>query len=64
MRELTIHDLDTELAEQLPARELMGSSCGCRSSSFTYNHDSGNSNWQLGLVNVNNVASGNNIYVG
>jgi hypothetical protein len=23
MRELTIHDLDSELAEQLPARELM-----------------------------------------
>jgi hypothetical protein len=28
MRELTIHDLDAELAEQLPARELMGRSCG------------------------------------
>jgi hypothetical protein len=60
MRELTIHDLETELAEQLPARELMGRSCGC-SSGFTYNQDSGNSNWQLGLVNVNNVASGNNV---
>jgi hypothetical protein len=24
MRELTIHELDAELAEQLPARELMG----------------------------------------
>ena len=24
MRELTIHELDGELAEQLPARELMG----------------------------------------
>jgi hypothetical protein len=24
MRELTIHELDTQLAEQLPARELMG----------------------------------------
>jgi hypothetical protein len=24
MRELTTYDLDTELAEQLPARELMG----------------------------------------
>jgi hypothetical protein len=32
MRELTFHDLDAELAEQLPARELMGAStqrCGC-----------------------------------
>ncbi len=26
MRELTISELDTELAEQLPARELMGGS--------------------------------------
>jgi hypothetical protein len=25
MRDLTIHDLDAQLAEQLPARELMGS---------------------------------------
>ena len=28
MRELTIHDLDAELAEQLPARELMGGGMG------------------------------------
>jgi hypothetical protein len=27
MRELTMHELEVELAEQLPARELMGS-CG------------------------------------
>jgi hypothetical protein len=27
MRELTIHELDSELAEQLPARELM---CCCQ----------------------------------
>jgi hypothetical protein len=26
MRELTMHELDAELAEQLPARELMGHS--------------------------------------
>lgn len=25
MRDLTLYDLDSELAEQLPARELMGS---------------------------------------
>jgi hypothetical protein len=24
MRDLTLHDLDSELAEQLPPRELMG----------------------------------------
>jgi hypothetical protein len=30
MPEMTIEELDTELAEQLPARELMcGSRCGC-----------------------------------
>jgi hypothetical protein len=28
MRELTISDLDTQLAEQLPARELMGGRLG------------------------------------
>jgi hypothetical protein len=27
MRELTIHEIEAELAEQLPARELMGSCC-------------------------------------
>jgi hypothetical protein len=31
MRELTMNELDAELAVQLPSRELMGSSCGCRS---------------------------------
>jgi hypothetical protein len=36
MRELTIHELDAQLAEQLPARELMGSSCS-RQGSYTSN---------------------------
>lgn len=47
MRELTIYDLDTELAEQLPARELM--SC-CRQGA-TYDNQS---------VNVLSIGSGNN----
>jgi hypothetical protein len=36
MRDLTTHELDAQLAEQLPARELMGGSCQ-RSSSYTSN---------------------------
>jgi hypothetical protein len=36
MRELTIHELDEQLAEQLPARELMGGSCH-RSGSYSSN---------------------------
>ena len=31
MREVTMYELDGELAEQLPARELMGLYCGRRS---------------------------------
>ena len=31
MRDLTFEEIDEQLAEQLPSRELMGSSC-CRSS--------------------------------
>jgi hypothetical protein len=70
MRELTLREIDDQLAEQLPSRELMGSSC-CRSSSshpsFTYNQGNGNGNgnatWQNGLVNVsaNGNGNGNNI---
>ena len=52
MRDLTIHELDTELAEQLPARELMG---GCW-------HRSGN-NYAGNGNNAINVASGNQIQV-
>ncbi|HEY7623132.1 MAG TPA: hypothetical protein VH834_25380 [Solirubrobacteraceae bacterium] len=66
MRELTLHEIDDQLAEQLPSRELMGSSC-CRSSSshpsFTYNQGNGNGNGnaQVGLVNLAGVGNGNNI---
>ena len=30
MREVTMHELDAQLAEQLPARELMGSHGGTK----------------------------------
>lgn len=67
MRELTVLDVNAELAEQLPARELMGhptGDCGCRSS-FTYNQGSydgnGNSNFGLIAVQVAGVGDGNNI---
>jgi hypothetical protein len=54
MRELTTHDLDAQLAEQLPARELMG---GC-----AYRHGNvavaGNSSH--GLINLLN---GNQIQI-
>ena len=45
--------LDAQVAEQLPARELMGSTCGCRSS-FTYNQDSydGNFDGNGGLLGI------------
>jgi hypothetical protein len=70
MRELTLREIDDQLAEQLPSRELMGSSC-CRSSSsnpsFTYNQGNGNGNhnWtvQNGGLNIsaNGNGNGNNI---
>ena len=67
MHELTIHDLDAELAEQLPARELMGSTCGCRSG-FTYNQGpyDGNFDGNGGLVGIavaNGSLDGYNIYL-
>jgi hypothetical protein len=50
MRELTTHELDTQLAEQLPARELMG---GCYSHQGSSNTAvAGNSS--SGLINALN----------
>jgi len=65
MRELTYHDLDTQLAEQLPARELMGGGpksapphdCGCGG-----NENSNNTNW--GFLQVNNSGEIANVSVG
>jgi hypothetical protein len=56
MHELTTQQIDAELAEQLPARELMNMSYGRRSSgSPTYqtNVASQGNTTQFGLVNVN-----------
>jgi hypothetical protein len=66
MRDLTFHEIDEQLAEQLPSRELMGSS-GCRSScgqsGFTYNQGSydgnGNGNGNWALINVSGNGNGN-----
>jgi hypothetical protein len=59
MYELTTHDLDAQLAEQLPARELMGRS-GSRGSTTIIqgNSDNFNQSCQVGLFNVNNVGNG------
>jgi hypothetical protein len=67
MHALTIHELDAQLAEQLPARELMG---GCaHSGGNTYNQGSfdgnGNGNGNEGLIviagNGNGNLDGNNV---
>ena len=72
MRDLTFNEIDEQLAEQLPSRELMGS-CGCRSSyshpSFTYNQGSfdgnNNGNGNKGFIviagNGNGNLDGNNV---
>lgn len=57
MRELTPQQIDAELVEQLPARELMNVCYGRRSSSGPTTHQTnvasqGNTT-QFGLVNVN-----------
>jgi len=66
MRELSYYDLDAELAEQLPARELMGGcpkhqpppdSCECGG-----NENSNNTNY--GLLQVNNSGEIANVSVG
>jgi len=50
MRELTLTEIDAELAEQLPARELMGGFWRTSSASAGNN--------TIGLVNI---ANGNNV---
>ncbi|HET8976568.1 MAG TPA: hypothetical protein VFN87_00330 [Solirubrobacteraceae bacterium] len=55
MHELTSHQIDTELAEQLPARELMNCCYGRRSGGGTYQSNSASqgNTYQGGLINVN-----------
>lgn len=77
MRTITMKELDTQLAEQLPARELMGSCwhpCGNTGSgsSIHYTQGSfdgnGNGNGNVGLINAagigNGVLDGNNVNIG
>jgi hypothetical protein len=65
MRDLTFAELDAQMAEQLPARELMGSSC-CRSSSCSGGDDGGSSSAAAGngsgAGNVN-ILSGNQVQI-
>jgi hypothetical protein len=74
MRDLTFNEIDEQLAEQLPSRELMGSSGGrssCCSSSNTYNQGSfdgnGNGNGNSGFIviagNGNGNLNGNNLLI-
>jgi hypothetical protein len=56
MRDLTFTEIDSELAEQLPARELMGRS-STRNSAFAGNVQFGAIN--LGNTQVNFLAFGN-----
>jgi hypothetical protein len=52
MRDLTIHELDSELAEQLPTRELMGGYC-------YGGHPSASSTHQTNVANVGNSSQSN-----
>jgi hypothetical protein len=68
VRELTTYELDGELAEQLPARELMGACphrSGNRASANANGGNGGNGGnaTQVGLVNANvqaNILDGGN----
>ncbi|MFL5861371.1 MAG: hypothetical protein ACJ780_11390 [Solirubrobacteraceae bacterium] len=56
MHELTTQQLDAELAEQLPARELMNVSWGRRSggtATYQTNVASQGNTTQFGLLNIN-----------
>jgi hypothetical protein len=62
--DLTLTDLDNELAEQLPARELMGGYCHGSSHSTTIVSQSGNGSGNNGFVVLGNGnLSGDNIYL-
>ena len=68
MRDLTFTELDTEIAEQLPARELMGKGwggCGCGGSdgaSQWNGNTGGGDGFNVGILNGN--LSGNNVVIG
>ena len=72
MRDLTFTELDTEIAELLPARELMGKGwggCGCGGSDGTSQwngsangNTGGGDGFNVGILNGN--LSGNNVVIG
>ena len=73
MREVTMHELDAQLAEQLPARELMGGCPRQKCSYQSHNQDGGtkvifspgNGNGQgNGNHNGNGFLSGNQVVGG
>jgi len=74
MRDLTLQEMDQQLAEQLPARELMGGCCRqkCTYQPAPHRHDGvtviaspGNGNGQgNGNGNGNGFASGNQLIGG
>ena len=63
MRELTIHELDAELAEQLPARELMNCYRSRQSSSVDQSNyaSQGNTYQSNGLIGANVNVSDNQV---
>jgi hypothetical protein len=61
MRDLTLHEIDDQLAEQLPTRELMGCHPNRSSgSTFVYNQGSFDSQ-NAGIALVQVQADGNNV---
>jgi len=72
MRDLTTQELDAQLAEQLPARELMGCCWHPAGNTYTYTQGSfdgnGNGNGNFGLLNIAGIGNGdldgNNVSIG
>jgi hypothetical protein len=70
MRELTINELDSQTAEQLPARELMGA-CWHRSATYNTAVAGNSSSGLINALNGNQVqiltfgsSNGNSAYAG
>jgi hypothetical protein len=70
MRDLTIHELEAQMAEQLPARELMGH-CGNRGGNSTRvnvgsydGNGNGNGDNNFGLIAIQADGDGNGNFDG
>jgi hypothetical protein len=65
MRELTIDELDAQLAEQLPARELMGGCCYHGGNTYNQGSFDGNGNGNGSILggNLNGNLDGNNVVI-